>query len=494
MRLQGTFEYLLLIGGVLVVSLVIGGALSSTTQTLSAQISSYNAPDVNYPTYTDKPPIIIDFSVSPENPSTDENITLTCSASDDAELSSIRIYLNGNLAGECSQQDLSAYSCSATLTNLPAGTYTAECVATDASGQSSTSSLSFSVSNNSAPTISITSPSNGATFTAPADVTVSWTASDPDGDTLTFTVNCGNGTTTTTTSTSYTCSYSSAGTYTITVTADDGSATASDSVTISVTSSSTTPPPGGGTPPPGSDTTPPTITSFTANPSTILFNSSTTLTCEATDNVGISSIQIYKNSTDTTPVQTCSSSPCSATVTYITAGTYTPKCVATDTSGNSSSKTTTVTVKNYTYANYIYQGYICPIPFTNIRAEGITLVRASSTGTEPGCKFESYPSYVSYDAIGTTYWIGCPNDTSRQQVKCTYDSATFTYKWNVINTCTDECTAGDTETVIDYCGSCTLPNGLDGAVWQQLECVTGADNDPCTEWVVVSSQCGLCPT
>ncbi|NPA86552.1 MAG: PKD domain-containing protein [Candidatus Diapherotrites archaeon] len=222
--------------------MVVSSVLSSTAQNISTSLSSYNAPDVNYPTYTDKPPVIIEFNVSPTEINYGETVSAYCEAMDDVELTSISFSVDGTPAGECSFPDTSYYSCSTTLSNLPPGTHTIECIATDSNNQSVSESKELTVL--------------------------------------------------------------------------------------------------------GGDSTPPTITSFTANPSSISAGSSTTLTCEAIDDSGISTIQIYKNAGDTTPVQTCTASSCSATVTYITAGTYTPKCVATDTSGNSSSKTTTVSVSS----------------------------------------------------------------------------------------------------------------------------------------------------
>ena len=191
---------------------------------------------------------------------------------------------------------------------------------------------------NTPPSITITSPSSGASFTSPANVTVSWTASDPDGDPLSFSIDCGNGTTATTTATSYTCTYSLPGTYTIAVTASDGrGGTGSDSVSVTVN------------PNPTPDTTRPSITSFAARPSSVYVGNSVTLSCSATDDRTLSKISIYKDSGDVFPIKTCttsnSSETCSTTVTYSSPGIYKPKCIAVDAAGNVSSPSyTTVSV------------------------------------------------------------------------------------------------------------------------------------------------------
>ena len=64
-----------------------------------------------------------------------------------------------------------------------AGGYTLTAVATDDKGAKTTSSaVSITVSaGNQSPSVSLTAPANGATFTAPATITVSATASDVDG-------------------------------------------------------------------------------------------------------------------------------------------------------------------------------------------------------------------------------------------------------------------------------------------------------------------------
>jgi regulation of enolase protein 1 (concanavalin A-like superfamily) len=69
--------------------------------------------------------------------------------------------------------------------NVAAGTYTLTAVATDNSGQTTTSSpVTVTVNgttSNQAPTVSLTSPANGSTFSLGALLTLTATASDPDG-------------------------------------------------------------------------------------------------------------------------------------------------------------------------------------------------------------------------------------------------------------------------------------------------------------------------
>lgn len=71
-----------------------------------------------------------------------------------------------------------------TWTNIPAGTYNVSAKAFDNNNASTTSNVTFTVSTvatNQPPTVSITSPSNGASFTAPANITINASANDSDG-------------------------------------------------------------------------------------------------------------------------------------------------------------------------------------------------------------------------------------------------------------------------------------------------------------------------
>ena len=70
------------------------------------------------------------------------------------------------------------------MTTCAAGTYQLTAVATDSDGDTTTSapvSVTVNSATNQPPTVSLTSPAAGSTFTAPASITVAATASDSDG-------------------------------------------------------------------------------------------------------------------------------------------------------------------------------------------------------------------------------------------------------------------------------------------------------------------------
>ena len=68
---------------------------------------------------------------------------------------------------------------SAVVTDLAAGTYTLSAVATDNLGARSTNSITLIV--NARPTVTLSSPTNGAIFAAPATVAIQASATDTDG-------------------------------------------------------------------------------------------------------------------------------------------------------------------------------------------------------------------------------------------------------------------------------------------------------------------------
>ena len=126
--------------------------------------------------------------------------------------------------------------------NVVAGSYTITTVATDDKGASTTSgsvSVTVNTAGNTPPTVSLVSPSNGATFIAPASITVSANASDNDGSISK--VEFFNGTTSlgtdNTSPYSIAWNYVAAGSYTITAVATDdkGASTTSTSIVIDVT-------------------------------------------------------------------------------------------------------------------------------------------------------------------------------------------------------------------------------------------------------------------
>jgi regulation of enolase protein 1 (concanavalin A-like superfamily) len=170
-------------------------------------------------------------------------VTLTANATDpEGRMASVDFYAGTTLI----TRDTSApYAASWSPTS--AGTYSLTAVAHDADGASTTSgAVSVTVQGaNAPPSVTLTAPTTGASFTAPATITMAATASDPEGQIAR--VEFLNGTTVlgSDTTTPYTFSWSSvpAGSYSLRAVAYDaaGASATSAAITVSVTSTSTPP-------------------------------------------------------------------------------------------------------------------------------------------------------------------------------------------------------------------------------------------------------------
>jgi len=182
---------------------------------------------------------------SPSNDATfnaPASITISAAASDaDGTISKVDFYNGATLLAT---DNTTPYSFS--WTSVAAGTYSLTAKATDNSGAVTTSAVVLITVNdlvNQAPTISITSPANNATFNAPASITISAAASDADG--TISKVDFYNGATllATDNTTPYSFSWSgvAAGTYSLTAKATDnsGAVTTSSVVNITVNTGST---------------------------------------------------------------------------------------------------------------------------------------------------------------------------------------------------------------------------------------------------------------
>ncbi|MBO9700376.1 MAG: hypothetical protein J7604_09225 [Sporocytophaga sp.] len=254
------------------------------------------------------------------------SVTIDAIASDsDGSISKVEFYQGTTKLGE----DLtSPYSYS--WTSVAAGSYTLKAIAYDNASASTTSSLiNITVSSgNVAPTVSITSPLNNATFTAPASVTINANAVDSDGSIAK--VEFYQGTTKLgedlTSPYSYSWASVAAGTYTLKAIAYDNASASTTSSLINITVS------GGNVAPTVSITAPLNNATFTAP-------ASVTIDASASDSDGsISKVEFYQG---TTKLGEDLTSPYSYSWTSVAAGTYTLKAIAYD---NSSASTTSALI------------------------------------------------------------------------------------------------------------------------------------------------------
>jgi uncharacterized protein (DUF2141 family) len=171
------------------------------------------------------------------------------------------------------------------------------------------------------PTVSLTSPANGATYTAPASIPLAANASDSDGTVTQVQFFAGSTLLGTDTSSPYGLTWSSvpAGSYTLTAVAtdNDGQTTTSSSVTVTVNASSNAPPTVSITSP--------------ANNATFAAPASIGITATAADSDGaVAKVDFYNG---TTLLGTATTSPYSFTWNNVPAGTYTLSAIATDNDG-----------------------------------------------------------------------------------------------------------------------------------------------------------------
>jgi pectate lyase len=258
------------------------------------------------------------------------NVTLTATATDaDGTVTKVDFYFGNTLLGT---DPTSPYNFA--MNSLGMGSYTILAVATDNQGGTATSSsITFTVTNP-LPTVSITAPSNGASFVESATIPITANAADANG-TVTK-VQFYNGSTLlgtdVTSPYSFTWSNVAAGTYDITAKAtdNDGGVSTSSIVTITVTAN---------------QPSVITITSPTDN-STVTGNS-VTINVTATDPDG--GITLVEYLDGTTVIGSSTTQPYSFTWNNPSAGTHVITVRVTDSNGGVTTSTpTTVTVGTQT--------------------------------------------------------------------------------------------------------------------------------------------------
>ena len=249
-------------------------------------------------------------------------MTVSASASDtDGSVAAVEFFDGGTLIAADTSSPYSV-----TWNNAPAGTHTLTAVARDNAGATTTSGsrqITISEPQNNAPTVALTSPSNGASFNAPASITLSATATDTDGTVAQVDFYASGSMVGSDTTSPYSVSWPNvtAGNYAVTAVARDnkGATKSSAAAQIAVTTPVNQPPS-------VSLTGPANNTSFTAP-------ASVPMAASASDMDGtITKVEFYAGST---LVSTDTSSPYSATWNASTSGTFTLSAKAFDSAGAS---------------------------------------------------------------------------------------------------------------------------------------------------------------
>jgi regulation of enolase protein 1 (concanavalin A-like superfamily) len=185
---------------------------------------------------------------------------------------------------------------------------------------------------NQSPSVTLTAPSSGATYTAPATISFSASASDSDGSVSRVDFYRGSTLVSSDTTSPYTASWTGApaGTYALTAVAVDNEGASTTSPAVSVTVN-------------GSSNQPPSV-SFVSPSQGATFTAGTQIRIEAaaSDSDGtVSRVELYQGST---LLKSDSTSPYSVNWYSVPAGTHTLTATARDNSGLTRSATMTITV------------------------------------------------------------------------------------------------------------------------------------------------------
>jgi regulation of enolase protein 1 (concanavalin A-like superfamily) len=259
------------------------------------------------------------------------DVALTAAANDaDGTISRVDFFAGATPIGSDTTEPYGV-----TWSGVQAGTYSLTAVAVDNDGAATTSAtvgVQVDPAANQPPTVTLTAPANGATYTAPATVSLSVSATDADGTIARVEFYAGTTLLNTDTTAPYAFTWSSvtAGTYAVRAIGYDnaGASGSSATATITVTSVNQTPV--------ATLTAPANGASYTA-PATVA------LSATATDADGtIARVEFYAG---TTLLNTDTTAPFAFSWSAVATGTYAVRAVAYDNAGASgSSATATITV------------------------------------------------------------------------------------------------------------------------------------------------------
>jgi len=272
-----------------------------------------------------------------------------------------------------------------TLTGLGTGTYTITANATSSFGPVGSASRTISVQGaNTPPSISISSPSEGAIFPAPASIPIAVNAADPDG-TVTLVQYFANGALIGASSVSpfgFTWTNVAAGSYALTARATDNQGAATTSTPVNVTVRANTPPSIG-------------ITSPTTG-ATFTVGSNVPVAVNASDPDGtVTLVQYFANGA---PIGSSSTAPFGITWSNVQAGSYALTATATDNQGAS----TTSAPVNVTVSAHVPPtvSIIAPAQNASFLAPGTVLLAANAAASQGALTKVEY--YQGATLIGTS--------------------------------------------------------------------------------------------
>jgi predicted phage tail protein len=212
--------------------------LAVTSHTVSSSATAvFDHLTISSSTPTNKPPTVsLTAPAAGATFTAPATINLAATASDpENQLARVEFYQGSTLIAT---DTASPYT--ATWTSAPAGTFALTAVAVDAAGNRTTSapvSVTVNATTNKPPTVSLTAPAAGATFTAPATISLAATASDPENQLARVEFYRSGTLISSDTAAPYTATWSSApgGTYSLTAVAVDAAGNRTTSAAVSIT-------------------------------------------------------------------------------------------------------------------------------------------------------------------------------------------------------------------------------------------------------------------
>jgi len=293
------------------------------------------------PTSDTTPPTVSITSPAP-SATVSGNVNVTATATDNVSIAKVQFKVDGTNTGPSLTAAPYAYTWN--TTTFSAGNHSITAVATDGAGNSATTAaVSVKVDNTvpdtTPPTVAISAPASGSTVSG----TVSVTANASDNVSVASVqfqldgANVGALDVASPYSYSWSTSTASNGSHTLRAIAKDAAGNSATSAAVTVTVSNTT-----------TDTTPPTVSvSAPANGATV--SGTVSVTANASDNVGVASVQFQLDGANVGSLDTTSPYSFSWNTTTASNGSHTLRAIAKDAAGNSTtSASVTVTVSNGT--------------------------------------------------------------------------------------------------------------------------------------------------
>jgi hypothetical protein len=320
-------------------------------------------------------------------------VSVTATASDNVGIAGVQFLLDGANLG--SEDTTAPYSVSWNVATASVGTHTLAAVARDTAGNTQTSAtITVTVLDTSAPTLSLSAPADGATVSG--TVTVSADASDNVGiagvQFLLDGVNLGAEDTTGPYSVNWNTSAAAPGTHTLTARARDAAGNTTTSATITVTVS---------------DTSGPTV-SITAPANGATVSATVTVSATAADNGSVTGVQFLLDGVNLGVEDTTSPYSVSWNTTAVANGSHTLTAIARDAAGNTTtSAAVPVTVQN-----------------TDVVAPVVTLTAPANGATVSGTVT------IAADASDNATMAGVQFRLNGANLGAEVTSSPYTFSWN----------------------------------------------------------------